>query len=246
MPKIEILTFDDFKEKGDPFTILCYEDSVFSSSVGGAMVALKEIDIKTVIPLSFGTWLNVKNKPDIRYLDLFVERGTILPPEGATFYSSDFTLSGVGLTHGDELFSTHVVRQEIIDNCTKGKWLATDAKNLIIGKPNSKERKLAEKNVGLKVVSGGEDGKILLMYGGKQVSITKDSPAGILVREGMKIDGKGRATAIIENVSPATRSVRIIYVDKKGNASSGAIPISVNASKIVPVCTLGTIEDVTG
>ena len=43
--RIKVCTFEDNIKKGNDFSILAYEDSVFSPSIGGAIASLKNIEI---------------------------------------------------------------------------------------------------------------------------------------------------------------------------------------------------------
>ncbi len=194
-PKLSICTFDDFCDKGDQFKILSYEDSVFAPSVGGAIVALKNVRIRTILSLSYATW---EIKDHKKCLCIFVDRGTCID-DGGTFVRK-FTVGNAGVEKGEEMFSTHITSKDVDENKYTGKWnYTTSNRGLIVGEVGSKEREMVIKDIDLKTVSGGKDGTVYFKYNGEVVKIIDNYK--ISFEEGISVDKHGMATPIIKNVS---------------------------------------------
>lgn len=192
---VEVCTFDDNRNIGNDFTILSYEDSVFAPSVGGAIVSLKNIDIKTVTSLSYATWVYDSN---VKVLDIFVDRGT--PIEAGDVFTTTINLRGWGVPSDEEMYSTYVTREKIKQNRYNGKWSFSQGGQVIIGEPGSASRMKACSDIGLHVVTGGKRGQIYFKYRGRRVYVSRDYK--IVAEEGIRVDKNGRATPIIRNVSP--------------------------------------------
>lgn len=215
---IPICTFDDgIDEPKSSFDILSFEDSVFAPSVGGAIVSLLNIEIPTILSLSYGSWLIENN---LRILNIFANRGDIIGSNGARFWTRDaFYIKDFGVDD-EEIFSTTWTQADIAEYSRKQytklpfTYDSTGRrKNLIIGTPYSRERKMAEnavEGIGLNLVSGGEDGKIFLIHNGDLV-ILPDG-AYILAREGIELDKNGRARPIIANTTGPDKAGNIVTV----------------------------------
>ncbi len=204
---VQVCTFDDFDTNKDGFSILSHEDSVFAPAVGGALVSLKNIKIETIVSLSYGTWAMEENNT-LKVLAIFLERGTPIVENMKPH--DDFTLGGSG-TEKEEIFSTPVTKLDILQSKRKGKnWNISRNNSLIIGEPNSQDRKKAIKDVGLHVVSGGPKGKIRFKYDGLYVHLNEK----ISILEGMSIDKNGRATPFVRN-NDSDRRILIFYSGSK-------------------------------
>ncbi|MDE6275266.1 MAG: hypothetical protein K2M75_01865 [Clostridia bacterium] len=182
---VRVITFDDYQNDDDTFTILSNEDSTFAPAVGGAIVALMGYELKTAVALSYGTWLYNKsiNK---KILDVFLERGRVIPPRGNEYYSSTYV-------NYRDAWSDRVKNEEIFST-TFGK------KGDVIGEPNSETRKKREKDIDLKVVSGGANKGEILFYCKDKGSLKRVEIQGKLhFQEGVRIDADGRATPFIRN-----------------------------------------------
>lgn len=207
---IEIYNFDDFQHSNEQFVIQSHEDSVFAPSVGGAICALKGYDISTVLALSYATWLYHDKyaggqKITEKILSILVKRGEILP-KGGEKYSTSTSLSfknrwGRG-AENEEFFST------------------TAVKSCAIGEPGSAKRKERERDIALRVVSGGlEKGAIKVFYPYKGKLIPVMIRGVLYFNEGVYIDAEGRAVPFVEN-DVAKNSGRSIEIKLDGNASS--------------------------
>lgn len=182
---VRIVTFDDYQSDDDTFTILANEDSTFAPAVGGAIVALMGYELKTAVALSYGTWLYNKsiNK---KILDVFLERGKVIPPKGKEFYSSTYV-------NYRDTWSASVKNEEIFST-TFGK------KGDVIGDPGSETRRKREQDIDLKVVSGGANKGEILFYCKDRGELRRVEIQGKLCfQEGVRIDADGRATPFIRN-----------------------------------------------
>ncbi len=202
---VDIITFDDYCYEGDCFKILSYEDSVFAPAIGGAIVALKDIVIKTILSLSYATWVYVDN---VKCLSIFAERGQVI--DGGREFVEEYTISNWG-TEEEELFSTHITKEDILKNQYKKKWNYSPSGWLIIGEDGSKERKRAEKDFALKTVSGSKRAKIIFKYNGYKCRVLNGDK--VKFEEGISVDTNGVATPIIRNISPRDRTVTITFQD---------------------------------
>lgn len=205
---MKICTFDDAENSNDQFTICSYEDSVYAPAVGGAIVALKNIEIKTIVSLSYGVWA-LEDK--IKVLALFLERGTPIV-DNAEHYES-FNLGGEG-SSGEELFSTPVTNAEILKNKINGKWRVSPKGYLYIGEPRSPIRKKATEDVDLHTLTGGKGGKIRFMYNNRFVKLNER----ISILQGIKVDKNGRATPFVKN-GESTRDKRVILIHYPNNTT---------------------------
>lgn len=192
--KVEVCTFDDNVCSGNDFTILSYEDSVFAPSVGGAIVSLKDIDIKTVTSLSYATWVYDQN---VKVLDIFVDRGT--PINEGDLFTTTINLRRWGVPDNEEMFSTFVTSKEIKKRSSSNNWTYSGGGMFVIGEPGSPARKKATSDIGLRTVTGGKRGQIYFKYRGNKVYVSSEYK--IIAKEGIKVDKNGRATPIIKNVS---------------------------------------------
>ncbi|MCX4363047.1 MAG: hypothetical protein OSJ74_06675 [Clostridia bacterium] len=183
--KAQVVTFDDYNSYDDGFNVLSNEDSTFAPAVGGAVVALMGYEVKTAVALSYGTWLYNKNICK-KILDVFLERGKVIPQKGGEYYSSTY------VNYRDSW--SDCVKNEEIFSTTFGK------KGDVIGEPGSDTRKKRAVDIDLKVVSGGKDRGKILFYHKDKGNMRRVEIQGLLYfQEGVKIDADGRATPFIRN-----------------------------------------------
>ena len=202
-PTKKILTVATNAPK-DEFDLKDNEDASYSAAIGGAIVALKDIEIKTMLSLSYGTWTgNTANKS----LKIFAERGSILPPDGSDFYTTEISLLSATVDD-EEIYSLVVNSDEIAADADlppsqrKFKNIDYDGKKaVVLGDKGSTKRRNCAHDLGLETVSGGEaNSQIGLWYKGTRV--LKITPVtfqkNVMFKEGIKVDKNGRATPTIE------------------------------------------------
>ncbi|MBO7214748.1 MAG: hypothetical protein J6V66_04540, partial [Clostridia bacterium] len=221
-PNVKIHTFDNYCYEGDDFEILSYEDSVFAPAIGGAIVALKNIVIKTILSLSYATWVYIDG---VKCLSIFAERGEEI--DGGREFVEGYNVGDMGTTE-EELFSTHITKADILKNISIGKWNYTKSGGLIVGEDGSYERRRAQKDFDLNIVSGSKTARIIFMHNGKQCRILYNGKLNF--QEGISVDTKGVATPIIRNTSPASRRLTISYVNNAYSTAS----VRANEIEIVP------------
>ncbi len=209
-PDVNVITFDEQVENPDDFTILSHEGSAYAPSVGGALVALHDDEIKTILSLSYGTWVNCDG---VRCLDIFVDRGRVLSPENA--FTIEYGFSGKVV--GERLYSTVVTHRDIKRGFFKGQKLdiKTDKNGkryLHIGEENEDPyRRSIENLFRLETVAGGEDAVIAAYYLGNEVSdIFEENGRStyVTVTQGINVDDNGRISPTY-GIHPSTKSKRI-------------------------------------
>ena len=202
-PHIDVLTFDDDMEQGDIFTILSHEDSAYAPAIGGAIVAMEDYDVKTALSLSYATWGcpvgGANSRKNIVHLTLLAERGAALTDSGSEF-STDFIMAST--IEGEAIFSC-IISQEDIDSGrleqNGSTYMHGGMKKLIIGRPGSKERQNVERLIHLQTVAGGENGKLMLMYQGKEVQVVGDQQENYFrIRQGIRATKEGRVHPFYE------------------------------------------------
>ncbi len=201
---ITVGTFDDERENDDGFTILSHEDSVYAPAVGGAIVALKNYDVRTAIALSYGTWA-IDPCTNGKVLAVFIDRGTLLNLKGPTEYYTRFHVEGAGVEK-EEMFSVAMTKREIQSCMIDGLVYGRENK-LVVGEAGSRPRLLAEALAGLKTVAGGSDAEIDFYYRGRRV-VLRDK---IYFKEGICVDPDGHAVPFVKNDSPMSESVGVRY-----------------------------------
>lgn len=207
----------------DEFTIYAYEDALYAPALGCAAAALKGLDIKTVLALSYGLRLYLNNKP---FLELLVNKGTELPQGGRKFYTpSDYDEIGISTIPDSEhsarmrIMSTFLTQRDI--NARKFSpdieyFAGSGGQNYLLANIDSVAtvRKLQQK-IGLKMLSAAGDkpdsGYINYYYNGARVSIA----ASVNIVIGVNIDGEGRAKPYAENdpFRNASRMVSVKYLE---------------------------------
>lgn len=203
VPSVAFYTFDDWKNDADGFTIRSFEDSTYAPAVGGAIVALKNYELKTVIALSYATWLIVSPVSE-KFLSIFVNRGTTLSPQGDIFtITSNFgDPSVLEEIRNDQIYAAAITEDEIAERKYEerlsGQYYDASGKTyLLIGNKDDDPKRLnAERQIGLKVVSGKGGATIYFYHKGRRVRLLKSR---LYFREGVRIDGDGRAYPYITN-----------------------------------------------
>ena len=229
-PHIDILTFDDDNTEGDRFTILSHEDSAYAPAVGGAIVAMEDYDVKTALSLSYATWgcpVGGNNR-NIVHLTFLAERGAALTDAGSEF-ATEFIMSGN--IEGEAIFSC-TISQSDIDAGRLDKLGSTymhgGTKKLIIGSPTSKERRNVESLIHLQTVAGGESGKLMLIYQGKEVQVVGDQRDNhFRIRQGIRATKEGRVHPFYEVVGGVMNGRQSNSVSVRfPNGSTAYAPVS--------------------
>lgn len=229
-PHIDILTFDDNQTEGDRFTILSHEDSAYAPAIGGAIVAMEDYDVKTALSLSYATWgcpVGGNNR-NIVHLTFLAERGAALTDAGSEF-ATEFIMSGN--IEGEAIFSCTISQADInagrLDKLGST-YMHGGTKKLIIGSPSSKERRNVEKLVHLQTVAGGESGKLMLIYQGKEVQVVGDQRENhFRIRQGIRATKEGRVHPFYEVVGGVMNGRQASSVSVRfPNGSTAYAPVS--------------------
>ena len=202
--------FDEFVETGEfesvevvnPYDIQFYEASAYSSSLGGAIVAMRNYSIDNVLSYSYGTWLYHPGS-DKKHLKLFAERGSLLKEKENRFaMAASFMVDRKPQERidGDELFSTIISTKEI--NAHRySERLTYEDDFLIVGDDGDEDRKLAEDIIDLKIIGGGKGTEINFYYKGERVALsTKSGEVQINFEEGFVVDQNGHAVPFFSNM----------------------------------------------
>ncbi|MDE7329712.1 MAG: hypothetical protein K2N30_01265 [Clostridia bacterium] len=225
--KISVYTFEneyDGEAENDGFNILQYEDALYAPSLGCAIADLNGIEVETVLALSYGLRLFLY-EGEVPYLELLVNRGDVLPPEGAQFITPK-PRDKIGLTTSQNsinsapmyIMSTVLTRSDIDRRALSPKieYVTTSAgKNYLKADPFNKRimANLAN-NAGLKILSadggGNGAGVIYYYYNKTRVRLIEKVYAVI----GVDIDGEGRARPYCRNdkARNGNDKVTIIYL----------------------------------
>lgn len=230
LPKYNVLTFekdDEYYEnvENDGFNILAYEDALYAPALGCALSDLKNTDIKTVLALSYGLRLFLY-EGEVPYLELLVNKGDVLPPDGAKFFTPR-PEDRIGLTTSRDsvnsapmhIMSTILTRSDIEERkyANRLEYVTTTAgKNYLKADPfNARIMDKLVKYAGVKILSGGADkssgaGVIYYYYNRTRVRLIDKVYAVI----GVDIDGEGRARPYAENdkARNGDDKVTIIYL----------------------------------
>ncbi|MGN0807720.1 MAG: hypothetical protein ACI4MN_04650 [Candidatus Coproplasma sp.] len=203
--KIEVYTFDDYKEDGDRLTIQSHEDSVYAPSVGAAIVALKNYDVSAGLTYSYGTYTEKDGK---RFLEIFADRGSAYNEKKESVFSTgSLTLYR---SVDEEFFTVRLSQSSIDKRKAEGEveYYTIDGKNyLVIGEPGTRERMRAERKFQLKSIFGSQ-AKICCKYLGRPID---KIPSGLKMREGIIIKPHGsEAVPFIENLHVTSFS-KVIY-----------------------------------
>ena len=234
--RVSVHTYDDNLVTGDDFSILSYEDSVFAPAVGGAIVSLLNIDVKTVFSLSYASWVNGIQGSAAKHLAIFANRGEEISAKGTEKYSDSFGVLGRGVS-GEEMYSVLWTEQDMAEQFAaraKNSYTFSPDGRLDIGEINSPARRLAEKEdgVGLKLVSGGSGGKIRLWYNGQYVVLT--SSLRLWIQEGISLDKYGNATPVVRNCTDRNTGYGEVFLVGNNPEATAGIRQRVRLADIEP------------
>ncbi len=238
--KVQVYTFDAEQgtEFSSKFTINENESSVYAAVFGGAIVAAKNIVIKTVLSLTYGTWvskpvtLSDGTSSTVKVFSPFVNKGTVLHPERRSVFT-DNTYSHLLGKHAnagvripkDEVFSTvaseaDIAKRKGSDAGSKAPAYGTfeGSACLVIGEQGSDQRARAAAYYNLRTVIYSDIG---FYHKGRRVivrrtahDIEKMVQRKILFSQGISVDPSGVADMIIETQGNDFM-VSITYEDPK-------------------------------
>lgn len=210
-----VYTFENDDEsydgvENDGFNVLSHEDAVYAPSIGCAISALNNIDIKTVLALSYGLRLFL-NGGETPYLELLVNKGDVLPPDGAKFFvpRPEEVVGITTIRDSDKsapmnimstLFSREDIAVKKLSHLLKYKT-NPDGRSYL--KCDTKDRAMMNdlmRYAGVKLLNGSLDnlsgaGVIYYYYNKTRVRVMGEVAAII----GVTIDGEGRAKPFAEN-----------------------------------------------
>ncbi len=227
--KIKVFTFENdyggLTPENDGFNILPYEDALYSAALGCAEADLNGLEVETVLALSYGLRLFLY-EGETPYLELLVNRGDVLPPEGAQFITPK-PRDKIGLTTSQNsvnsapmhIMSTILTKRDIdrrayapnIEYIT-----SSTGKNYLKADPFNK-RLMANlsRHAGMKILTAQEDGSggagvIYYYYNKTRVRLIEKVYAVI----GVDIDGEGRARPYCRNdkARNGNSKVTVIYL----------------------------------
>ncbi len=227
--KLQVLSFDDNVKSSSEYAILSYEDSVYAPAVGGAIISLNDIQIKTITSLSYATWVY---NGDYKVLDIFVSRGTEF--KDGSIFTTNIRLRNEGVPKNEEMFSTYITMDDVKKYGYERCWPITSDKMFVIGEPGTQSRRHAQRLIDLKVVSGGVNGKIYFTHNNHQCKLMPGS--FITAKEGVIVDKNGRATPIIYNTT-GPKYVEIQYLNSSmvHHVKATDIKICTNGLKTIMV-----------
>lgn len=203
--RVEFVSLAGKLKSDNDLTIFTYEDTAYAPAVGGAIVALNDYDVKTTLSLSYGTFVHKtyrdRSGKTPKLLKIFVDRGEFLR-NGENRFMTDGRIS-LNTAEGavnDIFYSTILTRADALEFRYERKdYLGNGITYLygqaLIDEVGSLDFKRAEKAISLRVVVQGD---LILKYRGERVNIR---PAKFVLREGISVDGRGRAKPIIENLT---------------------------------------------
>ena len=179
--RVDVVSFDELCESGDGFAILSHEDSAYAPALGGAIVALKNEEIKTGLSLSYATWGCYRH---YKVLCIFVDKGT--PIKEGDVFDHEFSFSPSNNGRATEIQS--LIKGECIYSTT------IRTKDLAV--PGAPSNEFYEANYrGKRVRCLYKDGKYYLVLGPDKKAI--DSPS-VKEFEHLRRDGAARARAEAE------------------------------------------------
>ena len=238
--KVQVFTFDAEQgtEFSSAFKINENESSVYAAVFGGAIVAAKNIIIKTVLSLTYGTWVSKSvSLPDgntslVKVFSAFVNKGAVLHPDKPSVFTGNTYSHKLGRNANaglvipkDEVFSTVASETDIAKRKGAGAGSNTPIYGmfegtpcLVIGESGSNERTRAGAYFSLKTVMYSDIG---FYHRGRRVRVRRtvhDTERGverkILFSQGISVDPSGVATIII-STQGNDFMVNITYEDPK-------------------------------
>lgn len=204
-PVVQVCTFEYADDTGenDGFHILAHEDAVYAPALGCAFASLNGLEIQTVLALSYGLRLYRDRRP---FLKLLVNKGDVLPPEGAQFLiprpNETRIAASAGTVNSAEMrvVSAFITERDIVSRRYEPQvtyFKSNEGKSYLYYDPS--DRKTAERLktlIGLKAIGPAtSDGYIYYYYDGARVRLETD----VNLRLGVSIDGDGRAKPFAEN-----------------------------------------------
>ena len=218
-------TFDDEQQgSGGAFKIYANESSVYAAALGMTLAAVRDVEIKTVLSLTYGTWVYNQG---LKVLKIFVERFKPLESEENTF-SGDFSGNSVSekwmdtVLTDEEMFSAVITEKEC--NAKKDEAKKTGSGvvlyasfesggkeyyRLVVGEKGSSQRRVAKEAFALKEVFGDEI-HIREKTTGRRVRVRKQGDAYTIIsksyplkfQEGIVVSKNGTIKPFIKNTSP--------------------------------------------
>ncbi len=230
---IETLTFENDGEEreNDGFNILAYEDALYAPALGCAIVALKGLEVQTVLALSYGLRLFLY-EGDVPYLEILVNKGDVLPPDGAKFVipkpydpkSGSVQSKGLTTAYNSknsapmQIMSTTLTRKDISrrENAANIRYVTTTLGEhyLVCDPMNALMMGELAQFANLKKIANADgtenSGLIYYYYKNTRVRLVERVYAFI----GVDIDGEGRSRpyCINDAVRNGNERVRIIYL----------------------------------
>ncbi len=221
---ISVNTFDD-TNKGqfsDDFTIQENESSVYAAVIGAAIVATEDINIKTVISLTYGTWCTSNSD---KLFEIIAEKGEALNETGVTVFESrkpyhetiyPDKFSNYTLVKDDTIYSSVITTADIKQRKYANKPNAPEYRGSYLSINNDYEIGAAEKWYKLKTLVSSD---VALYYNGKPVSVK--SLSGVFrigYKEYITCNAEGRATlqVKISSIERADKMNTPAYVVIKG------------------------------
>ena len=211
---------------------------MYAAVFGGAIVAAKNIVIKTVLSLTYGTWVEKDAmvggtlKSKVKVFSPLVYKGAVLHPDKPSLFTTG-TMShplGKGSNAGivipnDEVLST--VASELDITKRKGEGSGSKAPiygiydgvaNLVVGESNSEERERASAYYSVRTAVRDD---IYFYHKGRRVRVRRTGHdiergvrRGIPFTQGISVDPSGVATVII-TTQGGDFMVNITYEDPK-------------------------------
>ena len=233
-PDVDIIAFSEKSDCETEFSILSHEGAAYAPAIGGALVALYDDEIKTILSLSYGTWVTCDN---VRCLDIFIDRGRVLNAKNAFTIKYGFSTK----VEGERLYSTIVTSADVEKGSFKGRALdirvdkKTGKKYLRIGdEKNDKYRESVKDLFRLETVAGGDTATITAHYKGEEIAKVFDqysqSVTYIAVTQGIEVDNNGNISPTYGiHESEGGRYVRVRCVNHK---QSPAQPVHVTDIEI--------------
>lgn len=212
----EVKTEDTLLKK---FRIKTTDDATYSSSLGGAIAKLNNYSMKTVLSLSYGTYLNINGERALYFYD-GAQRGSIINEAGGKYYAG--TPFQIHPNSGQFIVAIDLTEQEANENylSEKVKYVKTKSSgnHLVL---TGAEYKKAVKYLGMRFVAGGINssnqtkGKSYKVYRkslDKLVPLEKTIINGkeefiveVVCEEWLSIDSFGRVTPCVRCVEARTR-----------------------------------------
>lgn len=213
-PNIVVQMFSETTNNDSAVEIQFNEAAVYSVALGGAIVSLKDYSVDNVLSYSYGTWVYPEGS-DSKCLKLFAEKGSVLNEEGVTEFGiatqMDLPTDKESLKISDEeLFATIATTAEI-QGYKYAHCVEYYANYVKVGDEGSEPRILAEKELNLKTICGGQGSEVQFFYKGTRVAL-KGIRMGerlFALRQGFRVTPDGKGTPFYENEIKANRGINV-------------------------------------